>query len=236
MWSKIKRLLNKFLLNVWWNIAWLVWCAWFLYDDINDGITWGIWFWPTLGIFHLFSVYSRLRYKIITRAPDIEEESLPILATRYAGLRLRNGRLLFTAILPSNGSFDIDADATCGSGHKAPRWDCSCGFYAVPADKLPRFQYGRAAVVLLVELSGEIIIHDDGYRAEHQRILEVHVANCAECGAPSVCVFFDKRGKPEDAYCDLHAKIRHYTNKPRTVYSLGELSDMSEVRFTKVGN
>jgi hypothetical protein len=70
--------------------------------------------------------------------------------------------------------------------HEVPAEGCTCGFYAMKelAPELNAFarSFGRAAVwpragacVVLgrVELSGKVIEHDEGYRAERARIVEL---------------------------------------------------------------
>lgn len=130
----------------------------------------------------------------ITRRPDIIEDDQPILATRYAGLRVYDGKAVFLSVGINDSEFGIIEDAVCrskqyrltnGSEHRAPDWDCSCGFWAVPADKLPKHasDYG-SQLILQVELSGDIIVHDEGYRAEHQEVLQVMIPDCPFCDEP----------------------------------------------------
>jgi hypothetical protein len=130
----------------------------------------------------------------IELAPELETEPIPVLANRYAGLHLDHGEVKFIPANSHFGGFGIDEDAVCRAGHshKAPHWGCSCGFYAVPADKLPKHQgdYPLSKMILLVELSGEIIIHEEGYRAEHQRVMEAYVPPCPTCFAPSTTLWF----------------------------------------------
>jgi hypothetical protein len=65
---------------------------------------------------------------------------------------------------------------------RVPEWNCSCGFYArtTPAA-------GPTAWWLLdVELSGKVIEHENGWRAEKQRVLAAYApAQCAVCAAPA---------------------------------------------------
>lgn len=65
--------------------------------------------------------------------------------------------------------------------HQAPVLGCSCGFYAVPIGVATPRWFEDLSVDLLVELSGRVIEHETGYRAQHQRILEVRVNRCP-CG------------------------------------------------------
>ena len=57
--------------------------------------------------------------------------------------------------------------ARCAKGtHLAPAWNCACGIYGLKAPPSPQGDQ----VVGLVELSGKVIEHEDGYRAEHAAI------------------------------------------------------------------
>lgn len=140
-----------------------------------------------------------------TDEPELElevvHEQMPILASRYAGLMLFDSLLeeagqLRTAKLISIGwndnPFEIDEDAVCHAyvkcGDDAPSAHCGCGFYAVPADKLPNHPYEYGKFILQVELTGKIIEHEEGYRAAHQHVLEMQVQDCRCCGSPSEVV------------------------------------------------
>lgn len=153
-------------------------------------------------------------------APVIEQEDIPILAQRYAGLRVNpynNFEMEFSPLIASHVAFGVDEDAVCRLDrpswhaeyprprHSAPAWDCTCGFYAVPADKLPKHDQGLTGrIILQVELSGTVIIHDEGYRAEHQKVLEVIVRDC-HCGEPATLLSMGKTSnKLQGVYCDEH--------------------------------
>lgn len=60
-----------------------------------------------------------------------------------------------------------------GDTHPAPVVDCTCGFYAM-RDREAVEPVGGIAV-LEVELSGRVIRHERGYRAERQRVMSVAV-------------------------------------------------------------
>lgn len=55
---------------------------------------------------------------------------------------------------------------------------CRCGIYAVPADVEADHMAARASVDLLVELYGRIVVHEKGYRAAFQRVLECRLLSC----------------------------------------------------------
>lgn len=128
------------------------------------------------------------------------ESDLPILAHRSAALRFDGTTSHFGSVNSPLGNFGVDADATCGdlygyayaamsmryggghrAYHEAPALGCSCGFYALPPDMRSTYQ-GRGYVTLLVELSGTVIEHDEGYRAGHQRVIECQLPSCCYCG------------------------------------------------------
>ena len=70
--------------------------------------------------------------------------------------------------------------------HSAPDPSCTCGWYALPLGvPAPNYSPTTHYVDLLVELSGRVIEHETGYRAQHQRVLEVHVRPC-HCGSLDV--------------------------------------------------
>lgn len=64
-----------------------------------------------------------------------------------------------------------------------------CGWYAVPADV--DAWHDDTTIDLLVELSGRVIEHEKGYRAEHQRVMEIHVPGCCYCGGRSEIAVFN---------------------------------------------
>jgi hypothetical protein len=139
-------------------------------------------------------------------------DDMPILAHRAAQLVERPGGAQLQSMTAHGGQLLVDMDAMCQSNqmltwsmhytfsypgaptampkpnHKAPDWDCHCGFYAVPlADALP---YNTWHVDLLVELSGTVIEHESEpdaptcYRAQHQRLIEARIPACGLCGLP----------------------------------------------------
>jgi hypothetical protein len=131
---------------------------------------------------------------------------MPIMAVRYANLGMGDdGRLGFQSVNSQFGTFGVEARAECkrrydyyvGSGYYSPRpptgsvphLECECGFYAVPADKLPNIRsYESSTFKLLVEISGRVIEHERGYRASHQRVLEAQIVNCV-CGQPAESIW-----------------------------------------------
>jgi hypothetical protein len=63
-------------------------------------------------------------------------------------------------------------EAHCAVGHPAPDWDCNCGIYAT------KQQFGSFGHVFgQVAMEGIVIEHEDGYRAERARIVELRVSD-----------------------------------------------------------
>lgn len=120
---------------------------------------------------------------------------MPILAARRAHIEAftPNGsgdKLVFRS-LTTNFTFGKQAIASCNKhyDHTAPDLNCTCGFYAVPADKLTSYTFSDT-VTLLVELSGKIIEHEEGFRAQKQQVCEVKIKKCG-CGKPATLLLFD---------------------------------------------
>lgn len=146
---------------------------------------------------------------------------VPIIAYKCAALIWRPGGLF---ALASYGGFtdsavQTDADARCLSRtydfvsgrsrpalHEAPGVSCKCGFYAVrTVDEARAAGYGL--VTLDVELSGRVVVHERGYRAQHQRVLRVHLPRCWFCGdeASVVEVVADSTPPAPRPLCAAHA-------------------------------
>jgi hypothetical protein len=146
------------------------------------------------------------------------KETLPILAHRAAHLRATTkGIRLFSL---AHGPLEIEGDAVCACAyydlepsHLSPRHsECpadlgACGFYAVPADI--EAQHGLNTVDLLVELSGKVIEHEYGYRAQHQRILEVRVqsSQCWFCRSVPTHLRFDAYTDARPECCGPHDDV-----------------------------
>ncbi|MFN0092343.1 MAG: hypothetical protein ACKVWR_19080, partial [Acidimicrobiales bacterium] len=88
--------------------------------------------------------------------------------------------------------YDADACAYCqqGADHRAPDWDCGCGFYAVADDTQLREVMGAYRqphwARLEVELFGRVIEHERGWRASRQVTLSAAWPNvCRRCSGPA---------------------------------------------------
>jgi hypothetical protein len=66
--------------------------------------------------------------------------------------------------------------------HSAPHWGCSCGLYSakeintvlmLASIHMPQDLAGPMIVLGRVHLSGKVIEHDDGYRAERARVIQI---------------------------------------------------------------
>jgi hypothetical protein len=64
-------------------------------------------------------------------------------------------------------------EATCHTCGTVPGWNCTCGIYATKAEQ--RWGTGYGAIYGRVELTGNVVEHDQGYRAERARIIELFV-------------------------------------------------------------
>lgn len=118
---------------------------------------------------------------------------VPILAFKRYGLAWGPGGDFWLQSSYASERVKADADAQCGKHtyafagdrvepHEAPSANCTCGFYATRSDE---GAYGVVAVE--VELSGRVIVHEHGYRAEHQRIVKARFG-CWYCGEPAEVV------------------------------------------------
>lgn len=147
------------------------------------------------------------------------DDDVPILAHRAARLMEGVGGLRLESMAFAN-TLAVDMYATClaplavlamsMSGHKAPHNDCHCGFYSVPLGE--PLTYNQWHVDLLVELSGKVLTcgPDEagpaGYRAEHQRIIEVRIPACGLCASPTQALMVSGIGGIGRARCERHAR------------------------------
>lgn len=160
-------------------------------------------------VMHQMSAFAGAWEQPMLPEPEPVVEQIPILANRFAHLMSRDGKVTLASCTFPDKPFGIMAEAECcmvSMDHAAPDYNCQCGFYAVPADQMPRhvMDYGysyadRPAVRLQVELSGKVIEHDRGYRAQHQRVIEVMLPNLCLCGrqATTTWVYRGSSWSPE---------------------------------------
>lgn len=114
----------------------------------------------------------------------------PIVAVKWARLRAHpRGGAVTLAGLTVGGRYEVEGVATCIRGCQAPAEGCDCGFYAVrPGSEDQVFEPDGGmrrrptSVRLEVELSGDVLEFEHGYRAARQRVLRVIVPRrCALC-------------------------------------------------------
>lgn len=100
-----------------------------------------------------------------------------------------------------HGTYQASSEACCALGydHPVPDPACSCGFHAW-SSRAAALAYqaeqilttreagedaaASAYVLLEVELFGEILEYEEGFRAQGQEVLGVHILPCAYCAAP----------------------------------------------------
>jgi hypothetical protein len=66
--------------------------------------------------------------------------------------------------------------------HDAPHPDCACGFYATKDRTAPAVD----VVALRVELTGTVIVHERGYRAQRQQVVAIEIPKMCRCGRKDV--------------------------------------------------
>jgi hypothetical protein len=102
-----------------------------------------------------------------------------------------------------------------------------CGFYAVPADLLPNWRRDGYAS-LLVELSGTVIEHEAGYRAEHQRVVQVTPPPCPGCGEPPVKAWRNPASMDAGLVwdCGNHELLPMSSNAPVMAMTLADIANL----------
>lgn len=110
----------------------------------------------------------------------------PILAWRH--FRVRSGVPYLDSM--TRGAYAPNAPAICqggllGNSHESPSWQCSCGYYAFknlphPWGEDVRELFSDGDVVFAaVHLSGKVIEHDRGYRAQYIKPIAVTTHSAA---------------------------------------------------------
>ena len=125
--------------------------------------------------------------------PEPEVELVAQVITGYRAFHVRrNGKLatLNQRTLNEGPEHPAVCDPTMRAyllrdEHESPAWGCTCGYYAVPA---PTHDW-HASWHAVVELWGTVIEHDDGWRAQYQRLVEIAPpARCSWCPANAGCL------------------------------------------------
>jgi len=107
------------------------------------------------------------------------------------------------------------ATASCATGasHRAPDERCQCGFYAFRPDaRLASHLRPRSGQWLLeVRLSGKVVVHEHGYRAERQRVIAITPPTRCVCerGAPTVVIAQGRGISAVCVACAAEAISRH---------------------------
>lgn len=152
----------------------------------------------------------------------VDFDDTPVLGHRAARLYVggAQGDKPFGSVNESFGRFGVDEIAVCQKdypslrqiGHlhtkdegPSPHWDDECGFYAKPPDVKPSYS-GEDYVTLQVEMSGKIIMHGHGYRAQHQRVLECQLPRCFMCSRKAAQLQV-KDGQMQRTACTMHATL-----------------------------
>lgn len=132
-----------------------------------------------------------------TRAPlPVRQQAEPIVAWKRARIKVHDGHPVLCGVVFGRYK-PVDVAQHLGiwdsvfqmPAHVAPDLDCACGFYGVAKDHLydASFDYhARSCADLEVELYGKVIAHEQGWRAEKQRVLAVHLdLFCRLCRRPA---------------------------------------------------
>ncbi|HUG32035.1 MAG TPA: hypothetical protein VMM14_04015 [Acidimicrobiia bacterium] len=75
-----------------------------------------------------------------------------------------------------------EMEASCRHCDVVPSWDHVCGVYAVKSSTQTHVFHGGDPIVGLVEMWGDVIEHQNGYRASHARITDLWVDDPARAG------------------------------------------------------
>lgn len=146
----------------------------------------------------------------MTAVDDRRLVAEPIMAYKTARLDRTGGPGAWFQPLTADGAYGIDETATCRpvfgtrshqflgeflgtrgghrvrGGHRAPDPTCACGFYARKERRTP----GRHTVALRVALSGTVIVHEHGYRAQRQQVVAVEIPrDPCWCGQPAEGIY-----------------------------------------------
>jgi hypothetical protein len=147
----------------------------------------------------------------VTAAPDLAAAVVAFRSWRLAGERL------MSPFVPCRWEdrtmhalcFDANRGLTRGVGwldepHESPHEQCQCGIYAYHAPG-PRSWFGEAYWCEgVVSAWGRLVVHNDGFRAEHARVEAVAVPRTLrEFGAAHVHRAAERLGVPVIAHDDL---------------------------------
>jgi hypothetical protein len=123
----------------------------------------------------------------VTAAPDLAAEVVAFRSWRLAGERLMSpfipcrwqDRVMHAACFDANRTLTRGVGWLC-EPHASPHEDCQCGIYAYYTPG-PRSWFGEAYWCEgVVSAWGRVIVHADGFRAEHARVEAIAVPDGLE--------------------------------------------------------
>lgn len=137
-------------------------------------------------------VVARRARRRVWEAMDAELSVDPQVAYKAARVVVRaDGRRAALAGVIRDCLYDVDSAAVCRPrGCRPPGLDCDCGFYALKrranavalATGGPAGHWAGLRALLTVELSGEVLEYERGYRAAFQQVHRVEVPRvCLRC-------------------------------------------------------
>lgn len=139
------------------------------------------------------------------KLPQIHRE-LPVLGQRAVRVSIdKDSEQLQLHSVVRTTQLELLDQATCLFDHAVPAEGCGCGFWAIKPGTREQYHGIHATV----ELSGRVIEGDVGYRAQWQRILELHLPRCILCETPHI-ERIGKFSSPSAATCFQCRKGRNF--------------------------
>jgi hypothetical protein len=152
------------------------------------------------------------RREAVTAAPDLARAVVAFRSWRLAGERLMSpfipcrweGREMHAACYDANRRLQRGV-GWLAEPHESPHEACQCGIYAYHAPG-PHSWFGEAYWCEgVVSAWGRIVVHDDGFRAEHARVEAVAVPASAAYGTAAVGDAAARLGVPVIPHGELEA-------------------------------
>lgn len=122
---------------------------------------------------------------------DVRLRDEPFRGHKIAQLIVGDDRAWLTGVMGAR--YDVDDHARClRRDCDPPGLSCFCGFYAFRdrqralelIDRLASIHPTRSYVLLTVDLDGEVLEYEHGFRAQRQRVVRIEVADrCQPCAA-----------------------------------------------------
>ena len=145
-------------------------------------------------------------------APDLARAVVAFRSWRLAGERLMSpfipcrweGREIHATCFDANRRLQRGV-GWLDAPHASPHEACQCGIYAYHTPG-PRSWFGEAYWCEgVVSAWGRLVVHEDGFRAEHARVEAVAVPSSAAYGAAAVRAAAERLGVPLIAHDELEA-------------------------------